>query len=158
MERITPDSTEQLTTFVLTKGTIIGQADWPSSIHWSATPGARLHDDADPRPTMCVIHHEALRSPVKVIIDDIKDRMKETSKDLSVEEVQRIKDLVAKVGSLEFSILANSSDDSIAIDENIALFLKGDPEVTAELKLARSVACRLRGARTSRHGSQIQEV
>ena len=33
------------------------------------------------------------------------------SRDLTVEEVQRIKDLVAKVGSLEFRILANSEDD-----------------------------------------------
>ena len=35
------------------------------------------------------------------------DRRTGSSKDQSVEEVQRIKDLVSKVGSLEFRILAN---------------------------------------------------
>ena len=37
-------------------------------------------------------------------------------RDLTVEEVQRIKDLVSKVGSLEFRILANSVDDKEAIE------------------------------------------
>ena len=36
-------------------------------------------------------------------------------KDLSVEEVQRIKDLISKVGSLEFRILANNADDVVAV-------------------------------------------
>ena len=36
-------------------------------------------------------------------------------KDLTVEEVQRIKDLVSKVGSLEFRILANEQDDAEGI-------------------------------------------
>jgi SecD/SecF fusion protein len=45
----------------------------------------------------------------------------EKGKDLTVEEVQRIKDLVAKVGSLEFRILANSTDDAAAIKDNADL-------------------------------------
>src|SRR5207244_416230 len=36
-------------------------------------------------------------------------------RDLTFEEVQRIKDLVSKVGSLEFRILANEVDDAAAI-------------------------------------------
>jgi SecD/SecF fusion protein len=42
----------------------------------------------------------------------------EKGKDLTVEEVQRIKDLVAKVGSLEFRILANSTDDAAGEKDN----------------------------------------
>lgn len=47
----------------------------------------------------------------------IGQEMKKTGQthDLTVEEVQRIKDLVAKVGSLEFRILANSVDDKLGI-------------------------------------------
>src|SRR5262249_8983758 len=37
----------------------------------------------------------------------------------SVEDVQRIKDLVSKVGSLEFRILANDKDDKVAIEDCI---------------------------------------
>jgi len=43
-------------------------------------------------------------------------------KDLTVEEVQRIKDLVAKVGKLEFRILANQNDDADAINKAKELF------------------------------------
>ena len=52
-------------------------------------------------------------------VSDVYKFMVETnqSKDLSVEEVQRIKDLVSKVGSLEFRILANRDDDAKAIDD-----------------------------------------
>ncbi len=43
-------------------------------------------------------------------------------RDLTVEEVQRIKELVSKVGSLEFRILANAHDDKEAIAETKAMF------------------------------------
>jgi SecD/SecF fusion protein len=39
------------------------------------------------------------------------------SRDLTIEEVQRVKDLVAKVGALEFRILANSVDDKQGIKD-----------------------------------------
>jgi SecD/SecF fusion protein len=64
----------------------------------------------------------------------------EKSKDLTVEEVQRIKDLVAKVGSLEFRILANSTDDAAAQKDNADLIngAAQDQKVKAELELLQS--------------------
>src|SRR5262249_20657063 len=58
------------------------------------------------------------------------------SRDLTVEEVQRIKDLVSKVGSLEFRILANSVDDKAAIDEARQMLNNADenPQLKAELE------------------------
>jgi SecD/SecF fusion protein len=44
------------------------------------------------------------------------------TRDLTVEEVQRIKELVARVGSLEFKILANDHDDKQAIKDSIEYF------------------------------------
>src|SRR5262249_20373953 len=56
-------------------------------------------------------------------LQSIEEKIEKSNKasgrgrDLTVEEVQRIKELIAKVGSLEFRILANSFDDKAAIDE-----------------------------------------
>jgi SecD/SecF fusion protein len=68
---------------------------------------------------------------------DIEAVNKDTgySRDLTVEEVQRIKDLVTKLGSLEFRILANSYDDKEAIDEarNMLNNADNDPNLKTEL-------------------------
>jgi SecD/SecF fusion protein len=56
------------------------------------------------------------------------------SRDLTGEEVQRIKDLVANVGSLEFRILANGVDDSAAIADATALINNDNPEVQAKIR------------------------
>jgi SecD/SecF fusion protein len=64
---------------------------------------------------------------------DIRKRLEDTNRtqDLTVEEVQRIKDLVSKVGSLEFLMLANGKDDEkaeVRMKEQFA-----DPASQAEL-------------------------
>jgi SecD/SecF fusion protein len=80
-----------------------------------------------------------------MVLDEIK---KETVSsgyrlDLTVEEVQRIKDLVSRVGSLEFSILANEFDDSKAIAEAKQLLLE---DVKSDFKLQEEVlSAQLRG-------------
>jgi SecD/SecF fusion protein len=48
-------------------------------------------------------------------IKELTGKEEGASRDLTVEEVQRIKELVARVGSLEFRILANQHDDKQAI-------------------------------------------
>jgi SecD/SecF fusion protein len=58
-------------------------------------------------------------------------------KDLTSEEVQRIKDLIAQVGSLEFRILANQEDDADALQA--AKSYIEDPKNKAELD-SRAVA------------------
>lgn len=67
------------------------------------------------------------------------------SEDVSVEEVQRMKEMIPKVGSLEFRILANKNDDDQALQETLELINKkglNDPEIAAALKYARERSSR----------------
>ena len=117
MDRIAPDRIEQLTTFVLTKGAIIGQAALTLLQPIVGEGVEKIFDDGPTAKEVRAEIRELYGPPVQEIMQQIDKFMKETgqSKDLSVEEVQRIKDLVSKVGSLEFRILANAKDDSEAI-------------------------------------------
>src|SRR5213078_2387749 len=76
--------------------------------------------------------------PAQEIVDEINKFMAETGhgRDLSVEEVQRIKDLVAKVGKLEFRILANSNDDLKAIEAVQAMINNPNKDVKRALEEA----------------------
>jgi SecD/SecF fusion protein len=67
-------------------------------------------------------HHPDV--PAEEINEFIKEHDKRRSerKDLTGEEVQGIKDLISRVGSLEFRILANSRDDGEAFDAAIKFF------------------------------------
>jgi len=57
------------------------------------------------------------------------------SRDVTVEEVQRIKDLVSKVGSLEFRILANSVDDKAVIEAAKDMLGKANERGNEQLKV-----------------------
>ncbi len=125
MERITPDSTDQLTTFVLTRGSVIGQAAL-SLLHPLVGDNLERVFDGPDDPTATEVKdfiRDLYGPPVGEIMDKINKHMADNqiSKDPSVEDVQRIKDLVSKVGSLEFRILANSTDDAVAIADAIKL-------------------------------------
>ena len=135
---ILPDSTEQLVGFIQTNGSLVGEAGL-------ASVEAILGDDvlrdekgfADAKTIQEFIrkyYGPSLTSLTKEITDDYKASGR--SKDLTLEEVQRIKDLVGKVGSLEFRILANNVDDKKAEQDAIAFFEKAanNPAVLQELK------------------------
>jgi SecD/SecF fusion protein len=142
MSRITPDSNEQVTTFVLAKGSVIAQAAIALVQPLVGNELKRVFvEDNDPTAdevrTFLKDHYGP---PVTEILAEINKKMSETGlgKDLSVEEVQRIKDLVSKVGSLEFRILANSDDDKAAI-EDCALVINSagaNPDVLKEIEAA----------------------
>ncbi len=119
MERIAPDRVDQLTSFVLTKGTIIGQAALSLLDPLVGDNIDRIFEDGPDNKEIRDFIRKLYGPPVQEIMDKINKHMedKKQGKDLSVEEVQRIKDLVSKVGSLEFRILANSHDDSKAIED-----------------------------------------
>ena len=149
MERIAPDNIEQLTTFVLAKGSVIGQAGLALIGPLVGDKLERVYEDKD-SPTAAVVKAyvaDLYGPPVQEITDKINKHMEETQqgKDLSVEEVQRIKDLVTKIGSLEFGILANSTDDAEAIADAKKMInavkageeVRGaDPGLAGELKEA----------------------
>ena len=121
MDRIGPDNIEQLTTFVLAKGSVISQAALSLIEPLVGDKLDRVFEGKD-APTAKEVR-DYVRSlygkPLQEILDRINDDMAKSGqgKDLSVEEVQRIKELVSKVGSLEFGILANKEDDSAAIED-----------------------------------------
>ncbi len=126
MDRIPADATEQLIGFIHYKGNVIGQA--------AASTVASLFKNEDavnvvggskefinPKEIRQFIQNNYGKSlgDINAFID--KNYEGGRSRDLGSEEVQRIKDLVARVGSLEFRILANSVDDSKAIEDAKAL-------------------------------------
>jgi SecD/SecF fusion protein len=121
MSRITPDSNEQLTTFVLTKGQVIGQAALSLLDPLFGKNLDKVFDDGPSADEVRKFIEDRYGPPLSKITEAIEEHMKHSGmgKDLSVEEVQRIKDLVSKVGSLEFRILANSTDDAKGIEDNV---------------------------------------
>jgi SecD/SecF fusion protein len=138
MDRITPDSTEQLTTFVLTRGSVIGQAGLALLQPLVGDHIDRVFDGPDD-PTATQVRDfvkDLYGRPVAEIMNKINEFMREErlDKDLSVEEVQRIKDLVSKVGSLEFRILANSTDDAKAMEDIKRLINEADPGTAREME------------------------
>ncbi len=125
MSRIVPDNMDQLTTYVLSKGVIISQSALALIKPLVGDHLERVFEGKDD-PTDAKVRsfvRGIYGKPLQEIKEDITKYMEKTgfTKDLSVEEVQRIKDLVSKVGSLEFNILANSNDDDRAIKDTIDL-------------------------------------
>src|SRR5262245_13253845 len=119
---IPPDSHDELVGFIMTRGTEMGAAGLAAL---QPLVGPNPVED----PKKFIPYDEAnqfieenygpsLRGIVRFIEEE--NRRSGRSKDLTVEEVQRIKDLVAKVGSLEFRILANEQDDADGIKEAMA--------------------------------------
>ena len=117
MSRINPDAIEQLISFIQARGSVIGQSGL--AIIEAVTGPSILQgtkNSVDTKTDAKTIEDFIKKNygPSLVRIQgDITELTEKSgrSKDLTVEEVQRIKDLVAKVGSLEFRILANSKDD-----------------------------------------------
>jgi SecD/SecF fusion protein len=81
----------------------------------------------------------------QMILDDIKTLTTESHHrpDVTVEEVQRIKDLVPKMGSLEFLILANDFDDKDAIKD--AEKMSGDARLSGSDLKNEFDDCQIRG-------------
>ena len=152
MSRIVPDNTDQLTTYVLSKGVIISQSALALIKPLVGEHLDRVFEGkGDPTDTeVRKFVRDIYGKPLQEIKDSIFKEMEATgfTKDLSVEEVQRIKDLVSKVGSLEFNILANGNDDDKGIkdatdlvnfntskDELAELQTKGIPPPVPRVKL-----------------------
>ncbi|MSQ94316.1 MAG: protein translocase subunit SecD [Gemmataceae bacterium] len=142
MERINPDSVDQLTTFILAKGSVIGQSALSllQPLVGDNLKKVFLDDPADPdSKEIRDFIDEHYGSSVQRILDRINVLTKKKdgeNKDLSVEEVGRIKNLVQQVGSLEFRILANANDDKAAIDD-MKKMINLDRAADAELKETR---------------------
>lgn len=124
--RIPADNNEQLAGFIQSGGTFIGQAGIFAleniigaspleSLEASETGDSRLQPSKYVREFIENNYGPSHRSIVREIQRRAKDQRRD--RDLTVEEVQRIKEQVARVGLLEFRILANEKDDSEAIAE-----------------------------------------
>lgn len=131
LERIQPDNNEQLLGFIQTKGSIYGEAVL-NAIEPFVGPDIL---DGGPFPETKTIK-DFIADNYGPSIFDIMAKINKVytgqSKDLTVEEVQRIKELVSKVGSLEFGILANAEDDKKAEADAIKYF--EDPANKDELE------------------------
>lgn len=101
------------------------------------------------------VRYEAGRGRVQILLNRVRDQYPDESpktvsdfinanysgggkerRALTTEEVERIKALIAQVGSLEFRILANTRDDKDAIDAAEKFFVEAqkDPKIKADLE------------------------
>lgn len=138
MKQIEPDSFEQLIGFVQSRGVLEAQAGLAvieplvgNEITFSdgITPNRKEIEEF-----VQDLYGESAASILKKIEKNIgKDGQ---ARDLSMEEVQRLKDLIAKVGSLEFRILANAQDDEKGIKAAKALLNSDNPAVQEAIKKA----------------------
>lgn len=121
--RVPPDSFSELVGRIETKGHVLTQAALDVVAPLLGT--AATASDLVPRDKLQHFINEHYGPSEADIQAEIKKHYSQASghsKDLTVEEVQRIKDLVSKVGALEFRILANSIDDKQAIDDAKDMF------------------------------------
>jgi len=120
MDRIPRDSYEQLVTFIQAKGNVINQAAISALEPLMGKQFIAENSKQFNKRKEIVDFIEANYGPsLDEITKEIQERYRQSgaTRDLTLEEVQRIKDLVARVGSLEFRILANSTDDAKAIED-----------------------------------------
>ncbi len=163
---ILPDSTDQLIGFIQTGGNLVAQGALASldpllghnfSLATESAKGAA--SDAQSIAKFIEDNYGPSLQDITKEIDDLY-RASGRSRDLAREDVQRIKDLVAKVGSLEFRILANNKDDAKGIEEAKKLLESTDPAMQQELKTAQETGLpppgpRVKGSKTE---PQIFEI
>ncbi|HYV35933.1 MAG TPA: protein translocase subunit SecD [Gemmataceae bacterium] len=157
-EKIAPDAVDELVGRVVTKGDGVGQSFMvvmetligPDSLKSKYVDVIEVDDKGKAKDESTFINADKVLEFIKenygpsaqMVEEKIEKANKEHgfSRDLTVEEVQRIKDLVSKVGSLEFRILANSVDDKEAIKEAIDMINNSDndPPLKAELEEAQN--------------------
>lgn len=152
LERVPADAIEELVDRVSLKGDYMGQAflyamepligDDALQGRTVATESELSKDSSaflDPKDIRKTVDTLYGPSPRKVE-KEIEEFYAQSGlkRDLTFEEVQRIKDLVSKVGSLEFRILANSVDDVAAIKEAQSMLndAKEGSDTFADLKAA----------------------
>jgi SecD/SecF fusion protein len=148
MEAIVPDSTEQLITYVEAKGNVVAQG---ALAMLRPLIGSDVYGTV-PADEVRQFIRANYGPSVPEIVKTIEKYSQETgySKDISIEDVQRVKDLVAKVGRLEFRIIANWNDDKEAIQDAERMINKDvqtNPELEKEIKDAQSKGLPLPGPR-----------
>ncbi len=149
MLRITPDSVDQLTTFILAKGNVIGQSALALLQPLVGDNLGPVFPGAPSEKEVREFIENHYGPPVSDIAASIKTELDKPgqAKDLSVEDVQRTKDLVSKVGSLEFRILANSNDDKAGEEDAKAVF--EDRSFADDIKNAQATGLPPPGPRTA---------
>ena len=139
MNKILPDSVDQLVTFVQARGDLVGQAgiNVLEPLTGGDLPfGGDIEIPKREEIEKFIAEHygESAQAILKKI-DAFTDK-EGRGRDLNLEEVQRIKDLVAKVGALEFRILANREDDAQGQLKATELLASADPAIQEQIKKA----------------------
>jgi SecD/SecF fusion protein len=135
IDNILPDSFNELIGRAVTKGDSVGQAFARSLQSLLRDDNLLTGKDFLDRKKVedyLVAHYGPSLQSIEEKIENYIKKSKEAgvySRDLTVEEVQRIKELISKVGSLEFRILANNQDDKAAIAEAKAMLAANKDEL-----------------------------
>jgi SecD/SecF fusion protein len=117
-DNILPDHYEELIGRVVLRGNVLGQG-FVSALEPVLGRGYLTGEAFLPRKEVkdfIVANYGPSDRDIESEIEKI-NKSSGRRRDSTIEDVQRIKDLIAKVGKLEFRILANSHDDKQAIDD-----------------------------------------
>ncbi len=138
--RVLPDNFEQMITLVQSKGSIPGQAALTivENLVGKQTP---LIKDAPKTEVVYNFMKENYGPSLTELNGKIMAIVKSSDRFrfLSSEDVERIKEMVKRVGSLEFRILANSADDSEAIKDQKEYLTSKDNALIEMLKKRREI-------------------
>jgi SecD/SecF fusion protein len=142
MNKILPDNVDQLVTFVQARGDLVGQAgiNVLEPLTGGDLPfGGDIEIPKREEIEKFIAEHygESAQAILKKI--DLLTNKEGRGRDLNLEEVQRIKDLVAKVGALEFRILANREDDAQGQLKAMELLASADPAIQEQIKKAQEI-------------------
>jgi SecD/SecF fusion protein len=139
MEQIEPDSFDQLISFVQSKGVLEAQAGL-AVIEPLVGNDIQFNDETPRREEIVAFIQDNYGESAASILKTIEQKSPGgRSRDLTMEEVQRIKDLVARIGSLEFRILANNEDDKEGIKAAKAIINKDDAALKEKIKKAQDI-------------------
>jgi SecD/SecF fusion protein len=118
LEGIAADSFEELIGRIEAKGSVFTQAALETLRPLLGThPVSQGLNDRKEIEDFIAANYGPTAKEIEAAIKEATGGEEGSSRDLTVEEVQRIKELVARVGSLEFKILANQHDDKQAIQD-----------------------------------------
>jgi protein-export membrane protein SecD/preprotein translocase SecF subunit len=134
--KVPVDNFQELVGRVQAKGNLVGQAGLESLQILLGDIDVGLLKRGDIEKFISERYGPSAQVIEKTIAEEISPEKLELIRDPSLEDVQRVKDLVSKVGALEFKMLANRKDDHAAIEEIMKYINRDDAKLKEELDKA----------------------
>lgn len=136
LRAVPADSFSELVGRVQTKGNVVSQAALDSLRHLMGEIPVGILTRGEIEDFITKNYGPSARVIEESINKAVSPEDMSLIRDPSLEDVQKVKDLVSKVGALEFKMLANKKDDAKAIKEIMDLINSPDPNIQKKLEEA----------------------